>query len=71
METIRLYAMAAELRWCAWSVIQHFEQDRSAAAVEQGCDDDEDDEDAAFDYENYGKARLQGYFDLKNSTTEY
>ncbi|EER19190.1 Choline kinase alpha, putative [Perkinsus marinus ATCC 50983] len=71
LETIRLYAMAAELRWCAWSVIQHFEQDRSAAAVEQGCDDDEDDEDAAFDYENYGKARLQGYFDLKNSTTEY
>ncbi|KAF4745049.1 hypothetical protein FOZ63_021400, partial [Perkinsus olseni] len=58
LETVRLYAMAAELRWCAWSVIQHFEQDH-------GTEDEDDDEGSLFDYENYGKARLRGYFDLK------
>ncbi|KAF4665574.1 hypothetical protein FOZ61_010782 [Perkinsus olseni] len=58
LESVRLYAMAAELRWCAWSVIQHFEQDNST--------EDEDDDDASlFDYENYGKARLRGYFGLR------
>ncbi|KAF4721727.1 hypothetical protein FOZ62_003079 [Perkinsus olseni] len=58
LETVRLYAMAAELRWCAWSVIQHFEQDH-------GTEDEDDDDASLFDYENYGKARLRGYFDLK------
>ncbi|KAF4658553.1 hypothetical protein FOL47_007914 [Perkinsus chesapeaki] len=72
LETIRLYAMAAELRWCAWSVIQHFEQDRKQQQQTAADDDDEDiDDDPLFDYENYGRARLGDFHQIALSTLPY